>query len=229
MEKTRYLLLITIIALGLQSCATSQSGAVNQERTKQSRQQLAQALDHLRNQELPEAKLAISDSLKSNPGNAQAHHIAALVAQRSGQSSEAREHFKTAIELAPTAATIRNNYGNFLCATGNYAAAERNFNLAAAQPDNTQPAIAHTNIGLCALRSTKSEQAKASFERAIQLDPAQTTALYQLARLKLDDGKPLSASTLMEQYSQHGQDTEKTLLLLARIEQSLGNYENMEQ
>ena len=229
MEKAQYLFLTTIIAFGLQSCATSNSSEVSQERSKQSQQQLAQALDYLRNQQLPEAKLAVSDSLKSNPGNAQAHHIAALVAQRSGQSAQAREHFKTAIELAPTAATILNNYGNFLCATGNYAAAERNFTLAAAQPDNTQPAIAHTNTGLCALRSNKSEQAKASFERAIQLDPTQTTALYQLARLNLEAGKPLSASTLMEQYSQHGQDTAKTLLLLARIEQALGNYENMEQ
>ncbi|HID80774.1 MAG TPA: type IV pilus biogenesis/stability protein PilW [Chromatiales bacterium] len=212
----------------LQSCATDGTSPVGPDRDRLSQQQLQQALGHFRNRQLPEAQLAVADSLKSNPNNAQAHHVAGLIYQRLGQTSQARDHFESAIKLAPNEPIIRNNFGNFLCSLGKYNAADENFSLAAKQPDNPKPEIAYTNAGLCALRAKSSEKAKRYFEQAMQANPGQLTALYQLARLNFNAGKPLAASSYLEQYSNHSQDTAKTLLLRAQIEQALGNLESME-
>lgn len=211
----------------LQSCTTQGTGPVGPDQNRLSQQQLQQALGHFKNRQLPEAQLAIADSLKSNPNNAQAHHVAGLIYQRLGQTSQARGHFESAIKLAPNDPITRNNFGNFLCSLGKFSAADENFSLAAKQPGNPKPEIAYTNAGLCALRAKSSEKAKRYFEQAMQTNPGQLTALYQLARLRFSAGKPLAASTLLEQYSNHSQDTSKTLLLKAQIEQSLGNLESM--
>ena len=193
-----------------------------------SQQQLQQALGYFKNRQLPEAQLAIADSLKSNPNNAQAHHIAGLIYQRLGQSSQARGYFESAIKLAPNDPVTRNNFGNFLCGAGKFSAADENFLFAAKQPGNSKPEIAYTNAGLCAVRAKDDKKAKHYFELAMQANPGQLTALYQLARLNFNAGKPLAASTLLEQYSNHSQDTAKTLLLKMQIEQSLDNLQNME-
>lgn len=221
-------LFVLVFFILLQSCATQGTGPVGPDRARLSQQQLQQALGHFKNRQLPEAQLAVADSLKSNPNNAQAHHIAGLIYQRLGQTSQARTHFESAIKLAPNDPITRNNFGNFLCGLGKFNAADENFSLAARQPGNSKPEIAYTNAGLCALRAKSSEKAKGYFERAIQANPGQLTALYQLARLQFNAGKSVAASTLLEQYSNHSQDTAKTLLLKAQIEQSLGNLESME-
>lgn len=212
----------------LQSCATQSTDPAWPDRNRLSQQQLQQALGHFKNRQIPEAQLAIADSLKSNPNNAQAHHVAGLIYQRLGQSAQARGHFESAIKLAPNDPVTRNNFGNFLCSQGKFSAADENFLFASKQPGNPKPEIAYTNAGLCALRAKADEKAKRYFEQAMQTNPGQLTALYQLARINLNAGKPLAASTLLEQYSNHSQDTAKTLLLKMRIEQSLDNLQNME-
>ena len=218
-------IIVLLFFILLQSCATQSSSP---DQAKLSQQQLRQALGYFKSQKLPKAQLSINNSLKSNPENPQAHHVAGLIYQRLGLSGQARDHFEQAIKLAPSDAVVRNNFGNFLCSRGNFNAADENFSFAATQAGNPKPEIAYTNAGLCALRAKNSEKAKHYFEQAMQTNPGQTTALYQLARLHLDANKPLVANTLLEQYSHHSQDTAKTLLLKAQIEQSLGNPENME-
>ncbi len=218
-----------LIVLLLQACATQTAGPVNPDRARLSQQQLQQALNHFKAGQLSEALLAVADSIKSNPDNAQAHHVAALIYQRRGETGQAREHFETAIRLAPNDPVIRNNYGNFLCSLGKYTAADENFLLAAKQAGNPKPEIAWTNAGLCAVRANQTGKARDYFKQAIQNNPGQLTALFQLAKLHYQNGKYIAASTLLEQYAQHGEDTAKTLLLKAQIEQALGNLDSMEK
>lgn len=221
-------LVVLLFFILLQSCATKNTGPVGADQNRLSQQQFQQALGYFKNRQLPEAQLAVADSLKSNPNNAQAHHVAGLIYQRLGQSGQARSYFESAIKLAPNDPLTRNNFGNFLCSMGKFSAADENFSFAAKQPGNSKPEIAYTNAGLCAVRAKDDKKAKHYFELAMQANPGQLTALYQLARLNFNAGKPLAASTLLEQYSNHSQDTAKTLLLKMQIEQSLDNLQNME-
>lgn len=208
-------------SLLLTSCASQPP----QEATPSSaaKAQYLQAISHFRQGEMMHALEASTRISTEFPKYAPAYELSGIINQQLNRLQEAGDSYQTALELSPNAASVLNNYGNFECARRNYGSAQALFERAANSPSNTQPAIARTNAGLCALRSKDASDAQQQFKAAIELDPTQSNALYQLAQLALIEGRATTASTWLKQYAQHHPHTAKTLLLGAKIEADLGN------
>jgi len=193
---------------------------------------LTEASLAMQSQDYPRALDLVKESIRHNPQNAKAHSVAGLIYQRQGMSQQAQEYFSRAIQIEPNDPAIRNNFGNYLCAERKYGAAEENFLIAANSPSNAQPDTALTNAGLCALRANENNRAKDFFSKAVQVNSAQTIALYQLALMSQRNADAVTASGFLQHYLTHKSHTAKTLMLAATIESDLSNsdsYKNLLQ
>ncbi len=218
-------ILISIIIL-TSGCASNQKGKDNEQ--MQSRYQLLQGVNYYKAKQYNQAQEAIHKSLLINPNNPQTHLMAALVNHQLGFKQRAENSFLKAMSSQPVSANILNNYANFLCENQQYIVAESYFKQAANLESNKNPDIAFTNAGICSIKSGNPGKAEAWLKKALANNPSQGPALYQLALLELDKGRSLEASTLLNQLLQHRKHTAKTLLLGAKIEQSLGNKTSVE-
>lgn len=220
---------IALLVLGLSGCATqSVTRQADPQARDQSQQYLHEAIASFRAGKLSSVSEAVEKSIQLDPSNGLAYNLRALSRQRLGQFDDAAQDFQRAIELAPQDATIRNNFGTLLCTQKRFPAAEQNFLYAADITSNNEVEIAYTNAGLCAQRAGDGEKAWRYFEKAIQENPGQPTALYHLARLSLDADRSMDANTYLQQYREYAPHTAKSLFLAARIEHSLGNLNGVE-
>jgi len=176
-----------------------------------------QSLDYARAKELAEQSLA------ADPNNARAYSILGLIHQRQRNTEEAKVNFAKAVKLDPNDVAIRNNYGSYLCANRRFLKAEENYLSAANNPTNPDPDIALANAGLCALRANDKARASSFFSRALKLNGAQTTALYQLSKIAFENDDALTASGFLQHYLTHKGHTAKSLWLAAEIESKLEN------
>ncbi len=212
--------LLIILCLLLAGCATQPTNPQSQQAANTS---YRRALASLRHGDSIKALELAKQAVAANPSHAGAQELLALLYQRTGQRNKAADHFEKALSLNPDSASLLTNYGNFQCRRKNFQLALESFTKAASLPDNPDPAIAYTNAGLCALRSGNTALAREKFELAIEKKADQPVALYQLARLSLQEGHPVAANSWLEQYLNHYPHTSKTLLLGAQIESRLGN------
>ena len=125
---------------------------------------------------LDEATIALNDS----PNYAPAYHLRALAYMLIEENAAARENFERALREAPGDPDFNNSFGWFLCTQGEEQQGLDRLALAARNPYYRYPARPLTNAGLCYLRLKDEPAAEAQFTRAVQADPANGQALYQL-------------------------------------------------
>ncbi|HVF91752.1 MAG TPA: tetratricopeptide repeat protein, partial [Blastocatellia bacterium] len=71
---------------------------------------------------------------------------------------------------------------------------------------NPADASAHYNLGLIYQQRGQVEEAKASFRRAVEIDPGETDAHYQLGRIAREQGRPPEAIAHFEATVQRDQE-----------------------
>lgn len=219
-------LILLLALLLITGCATTTgpgAGNVDAKALASSSQLYSQALAAYSKRQLMAAFEHASAAIEKNPANAQAWGLLGLINQRLGRPEAADKAFEQALRLSPNDAAVLNNRGSFLCSQRRWKDAQEAFAKAGNAASNPAPEIAWTNAGLCARRAGDNALAEQLLKKAIQHNPGQPTALYQLASLSLENGKPVEASTWLTQYLNHAVHTPKTLLLGAKIEQTLGN------
>ena len=140
-------------------------------------------------------------SLKYNSKNAKPHKWLAVLYQRLGQTDKASRHFKRAVALDSSDAGTRNNYGTFLCKQRKYAAAEKQFLLAAADPLYSARAYSFANAGICMMEAKQRGKAERYFRSALRIDVFNSLALINLAQMRLDQGSYKSAMPLLKRWS----------------------------
>ncbi|MCP4407651.1 MAG: tetratricopeptide repeat protein, partial [Gammaproteobacteria bacterium] len=114
------LLLLACAAQQLKPSAEKISAPDSQANTREAMQYLKQ--------DNPERALSkVLLALKEDPDNVKAYNVAGLIYEKYGQPDLAGKYFQRAIELAPQSASVRNNYGKFLCTQQDFKQAEENF------------------------------------------------------------------------------------------------------
>ena len=222
---------LLIIVILLSACATKppQRGEKQLDAKEASAEvNYQRASQYYQHGNLDQALQTAEQNVKIYPDHAYTHQLIGLINQKLGHNTHATQSMAQALRLAPKDAGIANNYASLLCARKNYAKAEKYYLAAANYPNNTQPEIAWTNAGLCALRAGQNNKAKSFFEQAITVNPEQTPALYQLAKLALKSDHIQAANAYLEKYLQHDTHTAKTLLLAAKIENAQHNAKGVE-
>ena len=114
----------------------------------------------------------LETAVRIDPTYAPAFGMFGLVYMQLGEKARASGSFEQAIVLAPSDPDIRNNYGLFLCNTGQYQAGLSQLELAWKNPLYETPGLALANAGRCAMAAGEIAQAKAFSQRAERLGVA---------------------------------------------------------
>ena len=186
------LLPVVVLLNQLSGCATSST-----DKEKQDQQRLVEVakintqlgLAYLDNKNLPRAKQKLLLALKQDPTLAEPWYALGYFYQKTGEYTKANSAYLHSIKLAPMRGDVQNNYGVFLCSTGNYAQSIKHFVAATKDSNYLDVADAYENAGFCSVRMLSWQQALNFFQSALQQDPERRTALYQIANINYQLGK----------------------------------------
>ena len=217
--------IILLFACFLSACTTQQTKSNSTESTPDISALVKASLQQIQSANFSQAQSTIQAALNLDPNNVDANNIAGLIFGKSNQAELAVQFFEKALSIAPNDASTLNNYGNFLCDYGKIEDAEKKFLKAGTHPSNSNPEIAYTNAGLCALRVPDIDQAEDYFKTALDYRENNSVALFQLANINLAKGRGIPALERLHAYSQFTAHTPQTLKLGIEIGRLLRDKE----
>ena len=166
----------------------------------------------------------LNKALEFDPNYVPAHTVLAVVYERINDLPNAELHYRKAQALAPAKGDTNNNLGLFLCSReGKAAEAMPYFQKAVADPFYQTPSLAWTNAGTCLTRSRDFAGAEVDFRKAIEIDPQNAEALYQLANVLYLQNDAFRARAFIQRFDALGQPSAVALKLGHDIESRLGN------
>jgi type IV pilus assembly protein PilF len=168
---------------------------------------------------LDEIKLALA----IDPAYADAYNLRGLVYLRLNDLPLASDSFDRALALNPRDADTAHNYAWLLCQQAQYAASEKLFARAIANPSYAHSAKSWMAQGLCQLRAGQTRAAELSLNRSHALDGANPVTSYNLARLLFERGEFQPAQPFMRHLNKGPLANAETLWLGIQIEQQLKN------
>ena len=173
------------------------------------------------NRELALAKFEHASRL--NPRLATAHLYIAEIYKGEGEIEKAEAHYRQAEKLDSRDASIKNNYGVFLCDQRRYSEAHKLFLKAAKTRAYDHADEAYENAGMCAVRAGDAKEAENLFRKALQINGRRVSSLYQLAKIRYQEKDYSEARDLLLRYSKIAAPTPDSLRLAIDIERALGN------
>ena len=168
---------------------------------------------------LQEARVAVS----TDPNYAPAYNILALVNMDLKDNAAAETEFQHGLKLAPNDSDLNHNYGWFLCRTGRPKESMKYFTTALRNPLYSSPSRTYAAAGRCLMETNDVKQAAEYFERALRLDPNNTSAMLPYAEVLYKRGRFEEARKLLELYNRSAPPSAEALWLAVRIERKLGD------
>lgn len=178
---------------------------------------------YLQTGDLQTALDKLTKALQFDPNYAPAHTVIAVVYERIKDLANAEIHYRRAVELEPKKGAPNNNLGAFLCRIGKTAESEAYFRKAVADPFYRTPDIALTNAGICQIKGGNMAAAEVDLRDALQRNPNNGEALYQLARASYLGNDAFRARAFIQRFDALGRPSPDALKLGYQIETRLGN------
>ncbi|MCB1921143.1 MAG: type IV pilus biogenesis/stability protein PilW [Candidatus Competibacteraceae bacterium] len=154
----------------------------------------------------------------------EAHNAIAVLYEEMREYGPAAEHYQRALNLKPDYTLARLNYARFLCLREpvRTAEGESEFQKIIADPNNAgaNAAEAYAGLAICARQRNDPVQAEAWLRQALDLNPNNTSALFELARLSQTQNKTLQARAFLQRYHSQSRPTPQSLWLGITIESS---------
>lgn len=154
----------------------------------------------------------------------EAHNAIAVLYEEIREYGPAGNHYKKAIDLKPDYTLARLNYARFLCLREpvRTAEGESEFQSIIADPVNAgaNASEAYAGLALCARQRNDPVQAETWLRQALELNPNNASALFELARLSQTQGKTLQARAFLQRYHSQSRPTLQSLWLGVTIESS---------
>jgi type IV pilus assembly protein PilF len=166
----------------------------------------------------------LNEAIRIDRSYGPAWNARALVHMELKEDARAESDFKQGMRLDPSGSDIKNNYGMFLCQRNRGKEGVRYFLDAIKNPLYGTPDVAYKNAGLCSRNMGDAKEAEAYFRRAVQLNPSQPQALFNLADIAFARGDARAAKDYLDRYLRATpQAGPEELWLGARIEHALGD------
>lgn len=180
---------------------------------------------YMTNGDLQGALEKLTKALQFDSNYIPAHTVIAVLYERINDLPNAELHYRKAVALDPSKGAANNNLGAFLCKTGRATEAVTYFQKAVTDPFYQTPATAWSNAGTCLMHNNDYAGAEVDFRKAIEVDPQNSDALYQVANLLYLRGDAFRARAFIQRYEALGQTSPAALKLGHDIESRLGNRE----
>lgn len=189
---------------------------------KRARLRLDLGVSYYQDGRFPIALDELKQALQTDPTFAEAHGMLALVYMALGEKQLAQASFQRALQLEPNSSDINNNYGWFLCQSGQPKEALPYFDKALQNPLYNQPAKPLQNAGVCALRMGDKAAAEEYFQRSFRFNPSGPVAAYNLALIFYDRKEYPRAEFYVNLVNKSNLVSPEALWLGIRIEHALG-------
>lgn len=167
----------------------------------------------------------LKKAVASDDEFAPAQTMLAVLYETIGEDENAGRHYKAAVEADPDNGDVNNNYGAFLCRTGQPRGVDRYFLAALDDPFYRTPAVAMANAGNCALKRGDLDQAETYLRQSLAYDDDFSDALLAMAGLSYERGDFMRARAFLQRYDAAGEMTPESLLLGYRVESQLNDTE----
>jgi len=214
-------LLLTILCFMITACQTS--GIPNELESKKisaARINDRLGMAYLERHDIQRAKQKFLLALELAPTIPETWYSMAYFLESTGNKEKAKEYYMKAIAVAPERGDALNNYGTFLCRSGDYAGAVVHFIKATHDPKYLEQASAFENAGLCSLKIPNSKNAMAYFKKALEEDPNRPASLIELSELNYKKGDYTLARHQLDQHLQITAPSVQSYLLEKKIESS---------
>lgn len=180
---------------------------------------------YMQNGDLKGAMEKLNKALQFDPNYVPAHTVLAVLYERINDPVNAEVHYRKAVELGPKTGSANNNLAVFLCKQNRAAEARPFFDRALADPFYETPDLALSNAGTCLMKSRDYDAAQGYFRKALERNPANPDALYQMAQVLYLKNDAFKARAFLQRYEAHGAASPDSLKLGHDIELRLGNGE----
>lgn len=224
----RYVLCI-LSGLALSACASNGDVPATADLKAAARINTQLGVDYMRKDQMDLALVKLKRAVDQDPEYALAHSSLAFAYAKSGEAEKAEREYRKAISLESDNATIRNNFGVFLCGQGNQAEARRMFMDAARDKSYSTPEAAWTNAGVCSRQNKDLETAENDFREALKINAEFPDALSQMADIAYQRKDYLRARGFLQRYSTVAGDTPAVLWIGLMTERKLGDLVSARQ
>jgi len=189
----------------------------NADKEKLLQAQIDLGIGYIRNGEYQRAKENLTKAMDLDQRSPIVHNAFGLLFQLEGEDALAEEHFRKAVRFDPDFSQARNNFGAFLFEQERYEESIEQLQAAAEDRFYRGRSSSFENLGVSYLRLDRLEEAEAAFTRAIELNPAQSRSLLELAYLRFDAQNYVSARDLYIRYMTVASQNARSLWLGIRI------------
>lgn len=141
---------------------------------------------------------------------------------------EAEKSFQRALKLERNDPDIHNNYGWFLCTSGQHAKGQEWLAKAWSNPLYETPEKALYNTGRCARMANDQVRAVEFFAKALQVSPNSTAIMYELANMQFDQGNYAKVLDVIDRIHTVEKASPQSLWLALRAENRLGHTVEVE-
>ena len=169
------------------------------------------------------AKEKLDRALAEAPNSADVHSARAMLFERMHSPDQADAEFRTSLRLAPHDPDVVNNYAVYLCQNGRTDEGVRRFEEAAHNALYRTPWAAYTNAGVCLRAAKRDDEARANFDRALQVRPNFAEAAFQLTELEFQHGELAPARAAIDAFIGSYDATADLLLLGVRVARAQGD------
>ncbi|GAA0559382.1 hypothetical protein GCM10009098_29260 [Rheinheimera aquimaris] len=191
------------------------------------RTRISLGLNYLRRGDTSQAKYNLERARSFAPNSAEVHSALAYYYQSVGETKQAEEYFRLAIQKDSNYADAYNNYGAFLCQLHRYDEAEQLLLKAISRPGYIRVAESYENLALCQLQQNNFSKAMSYLEQSLSHNTTRITSLTLAAGLTYAMGNMQQAKLQLDRIQRLGRVSARTVLLSYLIAEKNGDRETM--
>lgn len=216
---------VLLLSIFLASCASNpeQEGSAAEAARHAAQVNTQLGREYMNRGQYEVALEKLKKAINSDKNYAPAHTMIAVFYEQIGEQDLVEKHYREAVKISPENGDVNNNYGSYLCRSGQAKSAEKYFLTAVDDPFYRTPAVALSNAGSCQLEMGNLDKAESYLRQSLEYDPKFPDALLEMAGISYQRGNHLGARAFLQRYEDAGPRTAESLMMGYRVETHFNN------
>ena len=180
------------------------------------------ARGYIKKKQYAVAKGELEKALAIAPDHSKSNYIMGLLMIDIKEYDKVEQFMSKAVQLDPQNSAAAHDFGTFLCQTGKERRAVAYFDKAVGNPFFQRPELSLMRAGECLYKIGETERAESYLKKSLDTNPRLKPALFNLAKIKFDEGSYMSARAYIERFYAITKPQPESLFLGYQIESKLG-------